>query len=183
MDVPLIGREPPIEVNTYPVPPDPPKTPEPKDPEPRQDSQINRVEPLVKTPVLPADPIIPQDKVDEPVFADPGPVGNGVQPADPIKEIVPPVRVEAQLTRTSELQPPYPASEQRSESEGKVSIRVRIGADGRVIAAQKVSATNDAFYRATERHALRAWRFKPATVDGKAVESSKVINVTFRLDD
>jgi protein TonB len=82
----------------------------------------------------------------------------------------------------SQLQPPYPASEERMEREGKVSIRVTIGPDGRVKAAEKVSATSDAFFHETERHALRAWRFKPATVDGKPVESRQVLTVLFRLD-
>jgi len=94
----------------------------------------------------------------------------------------PPVRVEARM-RTADLQPPYPPSEEKMEREGKVSIRVVIGMDGRVKSAEKVSATNEAFYTATERHALRAWRFSPATVDGKPVESTKVITVNFQLNE
>ncbi len=43
-------------------------------------------------------------------------------------------------------------------------------------------ATSDAFFQATLRHALRNWRFKPATVDGRAIESSKVMTVRFEID-
>jgi protein TonB len=63
-----------------------------------------------------------------------------------------------------------------------VRVRVTIGADGRVKAAEKVSATSDAFWRNTERQALTRWRFRPATVDGRPIESSKVLNVKFQLD-
>jgi protein TonB len=62
-----------------------------------------------------------------------------------------------------------------------VTIRVLIGTDGRVKAVEKVRTASDAFFRATESQALRHWRFKPATLDGKPVESSKVMTVHFRL--
>jgi protein TonB len=82
----------------------------------------------------------------------------------------------------SELQPPYPASEQRAGSEGTVVVLLTIGADGRVKAVRRISAASEAFWRATERHALRHWRFKPATVDGVPVESTQRLTVHFRLD-
>jgi protein TonB len=62
-------------------------------------------------------------------------------------------------------------------------IRVTVGPDGRVKSAEKVRATTDAFYEATERHARARWRFRPATVDGRPVEARKTLTVEFRLDD
>jgi len=94
----------------------------------------------------------------------------------------PPVRREAVLI-SGDLQPPYPASEQRDEREGTVVIRLTIGPDGRVVATEKVRATSDAFYSATERHARARWRFRPATVDGRPVEGRKTLTVHFRLDE
>ena len=96
----------------------------------------------------------------------------------------PPVRVEAQFDPrfAADLQPPYPPSEEAAQREGRVRIRLTIGADGRVKAVQRLSATSDAFWRATERHALSRWRFRPATVDGRPVESSKVMNLTVRIE-
>jgi periplasmic protein TonB len=184
MDVPGMKVFTPIEVTDYKEPPIPEPIPEPKDqPKTQPKSRIDNVVPIIDPPIRQSDPVVLQPKV-EPIIFDPGPSGKDLKPADPLPKIVPPpVRIEAQMLRSSELQPPYPASEQRSETEGRVAIRVRIGANGRVIAVEKVSATNDAFYRATERHALRSWRFKPAMLDGKPVESSKVITVTFRLDE
>ena len=46
---------------------------------------------------------------------------------------------------------------------------------------EKIRATSDAFFRATERQALRHWRFKPATVDGRPVESRTTMTVHFQL--
>jgi len=94
-----------------------------------------------------------------------------------------PVRRAARIDPRSELKPPYPASEQRAGTEGSVTVKVLIGADGRVKAAEKVRATNDAFFQATLRHALRNWRFRPATIDGRPIESSKVMTLHFKLDE
>jgi protein TonB len=92
------------------------------------------------------------------------------------------VRRDAVLI-SGDLQPAYPTSEQRAEREGTVVIRVVVGPDGRVKSAEKVRATSDAFYEATERHARSRWRFRPATVDGQPVEARKTLTVVFRLDD
>ena len=116
------------------------------------------------------------------------PTGTGSRPeplvtVPPRAPIRPPVRVDAQFDPrfAGALQPPYPAAEQRSEREGEVRVRVTISPEGRVAAVRRVSATSDAFWRVTERQALSRWRFKPATVDGRPVESSKVLSVRFRL--
>jgi protein TonB len=123
----------------------------------------------------------------------PGPVGGTAPVGETIPEVPirdtrpaarPILRVDAQFDPrfASALQPPYPLIEQRKEREGQVRVRVTIAPDGRVAAVQKVSATSDAFWEVTQRQALGRWRFKPATVDGKPVESSKVLSVYFKLD-
>ena len=55
--------------------------------------------------------------------------------------------------------------------------------NGRVTAVERLSATSDAFWRATQRQALSRWRFRPATLDGRPVEGIKVMTVTFRIQD
>lgn len=114
-----------------------------------------------------------------PVFTDPGPA---VHPTEIASTYVPPVRHEARLIG-NDLQPPYPAAEQRAQREGVVRIRVTIGPDGRVTAVERLSATSDAFWLATQRQALSRWRFRPATLDGHPVEGSQVMTVQFRLED
>lgn len=98
-------------------------------------------------------------------------------------ELPPPVRVAAEFDPryAADQQPPYPADQERAGREGRVRIRLVIGADGRVRSIERLSATNDAFWRATERHARARWRFRPATIDGRPVESSKTMTVVFEL--
>jgi protein TonB len=119
-------------------------------------------------PTVAGGPPVPQPTVD------PAP-----QPKpEPIRD---PVRSDAVMLASSDLQPPYPAAAQREGAEGIVVVSVLIGADGRVKAVEKVSATRDDFFRAAEAQALRHWRFKPAMVDGRPVESRKVVRLRFQL--
>ena len=187
MDIPVMKIFEPIEVvNIKPDPiPDviPPEPVKDQRPTPR-DTQIDYVPPIV--PSRPAGPVVLHDSRMDPVVYDSSPPVKNVEPRiEPVRPVQPPpppaVRVDARM-KSGDLQPPYPPSEERAGAEGSVSVRITIGTDGRVKSAQKVSATNDAFYRATEKHALRAWRFSPATIGGEPVESSKVMTVHFRLD-
>lgn len=181
MDVPVMKIFEPIEVENVPIQPDPPPIPEPMDDKaaPKSQSQIDYVKPFV--PLLSDGPSVTYiPDLPTPSF-DPSPPGDAPIAPEPAPTPAP-VRIEAEMLARSELLPPYPPSEQRAGAEGRVVIRVRIGADGRVKSAENVSAASDAFYRATERHALRAWRFKPATLGGDPIESSKTLTVVFRLD-
>lgn len=177
-----------IEIAPPPPPPPPKRLPEPR----RPDQQLTTytAPPVPRPvpspfPVPPAPPSTPPDLgslsggeevrgIPEVPRADPVP--------DPPRPAPPPVRVEAALV-SGDLQPPYPTSEQRLEREGTVVIRLTIGTNGRVVAAEKVRATSDAFYAATERHALSRWRFRPATLDGRPIEGRKTLTVHFRLDE
>lgn len=103
---------------------------------------------------------------------------NPPRPIGPPKE---PVRIAAVIDPRVPLQPAYPPSEQRLGNEGAVVVRVLVGTDGRVKAVEKVKAESEAFFRSTERQALRYWRFRPATVDGKPVESWQVMTVRFEM--
>lgn len=165
------------------APPIPPQNPpEPRPAEPKGPSQIDSV---IKIPLqAPQDPVI--TPVPQPL---PLPVpgeGLGTGPiAQPMPQPLPlpePVKRAPKLLTIDRLQPPYPASEQRQEREGVVVLSVLVGADGRVKSVEQVEATSAAFFQAAERHALRHWRFAPATEDGRAVESRITIRLRFQLE-
>lgn len=166
-----------------------PPTPEPPpeaQPQPRARAQpqprtVDVVSPLVESPA------------DKPftTTAIPGSdAGTGLYPLD---TILPPVATPTPapvLTGPSvdpryarDLQPLYPAGEQRAGREGLVSVRVLVGTDGRVLKVERVSAASDAFFAATERQALGKWRFRPATQNGVAVEAWRTMTVRFVLPD
>jgi protein TonB len=187
---PSTTEEPPLTVVNVPiVPPDAP----PPEPQPR--------EAVKPTPL----PYLPKPIIAIPQPLDPGPTTTDVVPLTPPGPAVgvpsgtgngegvvidppsppPPLLVGPALDPryADALQPPYPSAEQRLGNDGRVTVRVRIGADGRVKEVRRVSATSDAFFRATEQQALRRWRFQAATRNGVAEEGWKTMAVTFVLAD
>lgn len=82
----------------------------------------------------------------------------------------------------SRFQPNYPPGMLQREIEGTVTIRVLIGTDGRVRAANVIKAATPEFAAASERQALSQWRFKPATRDGQAVEDWQTLTVRFDIN-
>lgn len=122
---------------------------------------IPPVQPEITKPVEPGPPVV-------------------VEPAKPL----PPLVGARRDPRYAEaFQPNYPASELRAQRDGKVSVRVLVGADGRVKSVEQVSATSQAFFEATRQQALSKWRFKPATRGGTAEESWMTLSVTFQIKD
>ncbi len=187
MDMPAFVPPGPLTVRNIPINPDPPPIPpEPVKTEIKQPkSVLDTPRPIIQPKPSESDPIAPSDPV-PPMFghkAGTEDVPKVLPPAPPPppQAIPDPVRTPARMKAGIELLPPYPPAEERAEREGTVVVRLVIGPDGRVKAVEKISAASEAFWRATERHALRAWRFTPATVDGKPVEATQTLTVKFEL--
>lgn len=171
---------PPTKVRLIPLPEDPP--PVPPESQPVAQQRMTVVPPQIPSlPPLPQNPQVEVPRIS--IGPTLPPVGSGTIVPDPPAHV--PVRREAELDPryAAMLRPPYPAAEQRAQRGGTVRIRVTIGTDGRVRAVERLSATSDAFWAAAERQALTRWRFRPATLDGRPVESSKVLTLHFRIED
>ncbi|WBH15464.1 energy transducer TonB [Sphingomonas radiodurans] len=178
----VVEKDGPLQIISIPADPppkpiQPPETkPEANKPSPSRQDPIIAVDPIVSTTsdgfVLPQPPLPPLP---------PLPPGEAVRVDPPV---APPVLIEARIDPRyiRDLQPAYPPGERRAEREGKASVRVTIGIDGRVTAVECVSATSDDFCRATRQQALAKWRFRPATRDGAPVEASQVMTVRFVLE-
>lgn len=106
--------------------------------------------------------------------------GYDSKPLDPPKPIFKRAMRDPRFAEA--FQPSYPTNLITRQIEGSATIRVLIGADGRVREAIVVSATHPDFGKSAVRQALKAWRFKPATRDGEPVEDWQTIPVTFVLN-
>lgn len=81
------------------------------------------------------------------------------------------------------FQPAYPPASRRAGEAGSVVVSVVVGVDGRVAEAEvSRSSGYQRLDSAAVRQALSAWRFRPATRDGVAVQSRHQITVTFVLN-
>jgi protein TonB len=184
-------HDPVLNTTAIPLPPIPPEI----KPEPQPQPVEKTVQPPPQPLPFLEKPVIDLPQPDQPRIATestlpiappqpsgiPGGTGTGVT-VDPPKPM--PVLVDAapDPRYMDAFQPAYPAAERRAERNGVVTVRVRIGADGRVSAVEPVRATSDAFLEATRRQALSRWRFRPATRDGVAVESWRVMTVRFEME-
>jgi len=167
---------------------------------PEEKPIVEPIEPIVEPPVkveqqapLPPVPPAPETIDRSPTeFASAGisgltggsAINIQVPPVEPIKPIAEPVIVRAGLDQryARKFQPPYPPGQLRMEQEGLVSVRVLVGVDGRVKDIQLVDSPHGNFWRATRRHAIRNWRFTPATRDGVPFESWMDVKVRFEIN-
>lgn len=90
---------------------------------------------------------------------------------------VPPKSELVAATVVSRVAPVYPAVAKRLGISGLVVMDVTIAPDGSISA---VRVTNGAMQlRSAAADAVRQWRYKPATLNGKPVESSAQVQVNF----
>jgi protein TonB len=184
-------REPDIRPKTFNVP-----TQKPPKEEIKQDPAVEAPRPkpvFIEKPIV--DIMKPLDDgihtTDEgmttPIFTEPlgekiaisGGVKDVIEQAIP-KPIFKPALRDAKYA--SKFQPRYPAGLLSKNIEGKAVLKILIGADGLVRQANVVSSTHEDFGIAAVDQALKSWRFKPATRDGKPVEDWQTITIRFNID-
>lgn len=174
-------------IKVFPVTPQPLPPPPPKVEEAKIDPPVELVftpKPVIENPT-PDAPV--ETTIDEPPVQ-PQPtmvIGTAIK-AEPAAILPPPppmIAAEVDPRYGDSFQPPYPSDKLRAEQEGRISVRVQIGADGLVKAIEPLGNADASFFSATRKQALSKWRFKPATRGGVAIESWKTMTVSFRIDE
>lgn len=89
--------------------------------------------------------------------------------------------LDSDLIPLQRIPPSYPAEARRAGVSGYVTIDVTVNPDGSVRKARVVDAKPRGLFEAAAVTAIQKWRFKPKTVDGKAVEFHGVQTVKFDL--
>jgi protein TonB len=79
--------------------------------------------------------------------------------------------------------PAYPKGAEKEQLSGEVRVRLIVGTDGRVKAAEIVSARPAGVFDQSVMAAAVRWRFKPQQVEGRAVEATTVVSVVFKPAD
>lgn len=77
------------------------------------------------------------------------------------------------------VSPIYPEEARTAKIEGTIVLHVVIGTDGAVKEAEYVSGDQVLAQAAID--AVRQWRYRPTTLNSKAVEVDSIVNVEFRL--
>ena len=177
LDLPQRIFRPPTAVELIPLPPPPPVQPQPAVQPKASPSTIDRVPVIVPVP-QPADDTLDPTPIPLPTPGT-GTIGPKVEPLP----MPAPVRVAARFaTPPSAVRPPYPPSKIHSEEEAVLRLRLSIDASGRVVAVEPIGRADPAFLAAARRHLTAHWRYKPATVDGRAIASATLITLRFELN-
>lgn len=178
MDLPLPFDPTITKVKLVPEQKAPPENPPPR---PRQEPLQPRIDQMPRVVPMPQPEGPVMDRLPQPMpLPDPGPV---IGPAlDPPKPAV--VRTGPRFrTPESLLKPPYPQQKLRLDEEGVLRLKLSIDARGRVTSVEPIGSADPVFLAAARRHLIAHWRYQPATEDGRAVASSTVITLTFRLEN
>jgi protein TonB len=147
-------------------PPPPPPPPPPPDFKPPPPEMMPQVEINIATPQVVTNAITTKIGPPPPVQA-PAPVQHSV--------------VGAVVDKAGCREPQYPSASQRLGEEGVVTLRMLIGVDGLVKAAEIQNSSGHARLDNAAKEALSLCKFKPKHVDGQPVEDWNAINYRWQL--
>jgi protein TonB len=145
-----------------------------------------------KEATKPPEPVLTKPKpviVDKPIIAfDPDPGGKGGIHADgeqkPTTVAVTPAvpdRGAISIASTHTV-PPYPPIARRIGVEGKVTLRLTVSAEGKVIAAEVVSSSGrDDMDQTAQQWIMAHWAYRPALDNGVPVIGHVLASVNFSL--
>ncbi len=183
--------QPMIAVSLLPMQPaQPERQPEPPKPQPKVEKAAKPTPQKTEQPVQKQEPRLltsaptPSNTAESSAAPTPAAPAAPAAQAAPAREappaLVPPKFDAAYLSNPA---PAYPGMSKRLGEQGKVLLRVKVGADGQ---AQEVSVLQSSgFPRLDEaaREAVRNWRFVPARQGDQAVAAPVNVPIVFKLND
>jgi protein TonB len=159
-------------------PPPPPPPPQPIE------MKVQRPQP---TPQPIRQQVTPQPPVDVPIEVPDGSLPPVVEtridvpPQPPIPPSGP--GETSRLEYASAPPPAYPREAMRRSLEGTVVLRVLVDVDGTPLSVEiKRSSGHSSLDEAAKRQVLKRWKFRPAIVDGRAVQVYGIVPLSFELD-
>jgi protein TonB len=194
--------EPPIPVTFYaaapPPPPPPPAAPKaapkaPDTPKPVQVRPVEMSQPMVMPETVPVPLAEPEPASDSGVDGGveggveggvPGGVMGGVVGGTGAGGGDEPLRVGGDVKApvlTTRAEPTYPEAARKARMEGVVILEAIITAEGNVEDVRVLKSVNPLLDASAVR-AVQQWKYKPATLNGRAVRVYLTVTVTFRLN-
>jgi protein TonB len=112
-------------------------------------------------------------------------VGKGIKVSQGRPQLLGPVKMakmDSELTPMLQIRPIYPSRARMMGTEGHVTVRLEVNESGEVTKVTIVNSIPKGVFDSAVRRAVKRWKFRPKTVDGKAVEQSGVLTINFSLD-
>ncbi len=179
----------PVAPTPEPSKPEPPK-PEPPKPKPPKPEPPNPVPPRPEPPKPEPAPEKPAQVAPAPAPAPvapppPAPAALAVPPP-PTPASAPPkavARTEVSISASyaaSNRKPEYPKMSQRLNEQGTVVLTVLVKSDGSAGDVEVKSSTGFPRLDRAAMEAVRSWHFNPATIDGKPIDKTYEVPITFK---
>jgi TonB family protein len=114
-----------------------------------------------------------------------------VQPApEPITVVAPPKPTPRRVVVTpvefgsmAHFQPDYPTDLRVAGIQGQVHVLVTVGPNGRPLAIRPLGPNNSRLVGLVQKHGMKYWLFRPATVDGVPSTGNIEVSIIFKLSD
>ncbi|MBC7821496.1 MAG: energy transducer TonB [Planctomycetaceae bacterium] len=78
--------------------------------------------------------------------------------------------------------PPYPEDARAAGLQGKVTLRLRIGADGRVESLKLLASSGTSSFDESALTTVKRWRFEPARRFGRPIAMDVKTSISFRIE-
>jgi protein TonB len=201
--VQLLTPAPPPKPEPSPPEPPKPKPPKPEPPKPEPAKAQPRPEPPRPEQSKP-EPAKPEPRPEprpEPAKAEPAPTPAAAPAPAPVSPPVPApapppapaptapsapkasTRTEVSISASyaaANRKPEYPKMSLRLGEQGTVVLTVMVKSDGSASDVEVKSSSGFARLDRAAADAVKTWRFNPATVDGKAIDKSYEVPITFK---
>jgi protein TonB len=201
--VQLLTPAPPPKPEPSPPEPPKPKPPKPEPPKPEPAKAQPRPEPPRPEQPKP-EPAKPEPRPEprpEPAKAEPAPTPAAAPAPAPVSPPVPApapppapaptapsapkasTRTEVSISASyaaANRKPEYPKMSLRLGEQGTVVLTVMVKSDGSASDVEVKSSSGFARLDRAAADAVKTWRFNPATVDGKAIDKSYEVPITFK---
>ncbi|MCE2867038.1 MAG: energy transducer TonB [Burkholderiaceae bacterium] len=201
--VQLLTPAPPPKPEPSPPEPPKPKPPKPEPPKPEPAKAQPRPEPPRPEQPKP-EPAKPEPRPEprpEPAKAEPAPIPAAAPAPAPVSPPVPApapppapaptapsapkasTRTEVSISASyaaANRKPEYPKMSLRLGEQGTVVLTVMVKSDGSASDVEVKSSSGFARLDRAAADAVKTWRFNPATVDGKAIDKSYEVPITFK---
>jgi periplasmic protein TonB len=113
-------------------------------------------------------------------------LGEGMRVANGSPKILSPMKIakmDSVLTPMMQIKPIYPSRAKRMGVEGYVQVQLQVDPSGAVTSIEILKSVPDGVFDKSVKKALRRWKFRPKTVDGRAVAQKGVLTLNFSLGD
>jgi len=111
-------------------------------------------------------------------------LGEGMKFGGGSPKILAPIKMakmDSVLTPMVQIKPIYPSRAKRMGTEGYVKVKLYVDASGYVTKLEIVKSSPEGVFDRSVKKALRKWKFRPKTVDGKAVAQVGELTLNFNL--